>query len=479
MIDRFSALRGSRTLAAAVVLSLACAAHAATFEKIAMVGDELGAGTAAVSRLSKFSASLGPDGSVIFDSGNAIWGGTPGNLQLVAQAGVDYHAVPAGSPSIYGIRAAANGQFVYWAPDIDNTGFTSLWTTDGATRTLVHTTDDWLDWGRVVVNAAGDIAFYSDKIYRWKDGSLGTVAETYPNGVLGLNDAGQVLYRGDAVNFFSGTPESTTIVGPWGPYLGDRQPFNDAGQSVFYIPPIGFEGDGLHLVANGTAVNFVGYGDAAPDTGGATFEYVDESPLLNELGQVVFAASLQGGSVTASTSESIWKRTADGELQLIVRQGDLAPGLGGGATFATLANEERSNLMQASSKAQLNNRGQILFEATDSAGGEGVWFVDEHGEISLVLRTGQLFDVSADPLVQDLRTIADLEVTVRGKYTTSELVGASQNFTDDGRFIAHLTFTDGSEGLFLATVPEPATFALLVGGGAAVFLRRRGGRFTT
>jgi hypothetical protein len=45
-------------------------------------------------------------------------------------------------------------------------------------------------------------------------------------------------------------------------------------------------------------------------------------------------------------------------------------------------------------------------------------------------------------------------------------------FNDAGQFAYRLTFTDGTSGLFVTTVPEPGALALAMAVGGALLVRR-------
>ncbi|MEZ6193462.1 MAG: PEP-CTERM sorting domain-containing protein [Phycisphaerales bacterium] len=123
-----------------------------------------------------------------------------------------------------------------------------------------------------------------------------------------------------------------------------------------------------------------------------------------------------------------------------------------------------------------NNAGQIAFWGritgpdVITANEDGIWATDRDGKLNL-LRKGDLFDVNDDPLIQDLRTIQSLVLTV----DTGNENGRATPFNDAGELAFILNFTDGTSGIFVATIPEPTTLGFL-GVGAGLVAGRRGKR---
>lgn len=97
---------------------------------------------------------------------------------------------------------------------------------------------------------------------------------------------------------------------------------------------------------------------------------------------------------------------------------------------------------------ELNARGQVAFHVSlinntepssppQVINGGTIYATDLEGDVQIIARTGQLFDVNDDPLLEDLRTLD--QVTLNG-------------FTDHGELLFNATFADGSSGLFTAGV---------------------------
>jgi hypothetical protein len=90
-------------------------------------------------------------------------------------------------------------------------------------------------------------------------------------------------------------------------------------------------------------------GDVAPGTGGLTFATINNGHASNDAGQVCFFATLAGAGVTSANDSSLWCGSP-GDLRLIAREGDAAPGIAGGVFASVVAGS-----------CLLNERGQVVF----------------------------------------------------------------------------------------------------------------------
>jgi hypothetical protein len=193
------------------------------------------------------------------------------------------------------------------------------------------------------------------------------------------------------------------------------------------------------------------------------------SPSVNPLGTritVAYAASLTGNGVNSSNDSGLWAGTG-GNIKLIVREGDQAPGLPMGVTFDDLAG------FGVHVSAPLNSLGEIAFGCSlaglgvNAQNAGSIWVTDASGNPVLIARDGDLFDVGGG----DFRTIKSLEFIKKYQQIYDE-VGASPDEAGRVGFVAE--FTDGSSGIFFATVPEPSTmFAFFVAVAASVSRRWR------
>jgi len=154
--------------------------------------------------------------------------------------------------------------------------------------------------------------------------------------------------------------------------------------------------------------------------------------LINANDQVAFLAELtvEEGGANPENDLGLWRGTP-GDIDLIARTGNVAPGTGG-QTFGYI------------DLFAINSNGDVAF--TD---GEGLW-VNVNGRNSLVVLEGQLFDVDPTDGV-DLREIE--EIHFEGGSGGQD--GRRMSLNDRNTLLFQLDFTDGSSGIFTTTVPEP------------------------
>lgn len=90
---------------------------------------------------------------------------------------------------------------------------------------------------------------------------------------------------------------------------------------------------------------------------GAVFTDLD-TPIINDVGQVVFGATIQGGGVTSLNNTGTWVGRAGEPTSLRVRKGQAFPEVGPGVTLFGLQDP-----------AILNNDGQVAYRAILQGGG--------------------------------------------------------------------------------------------------------------
>jgi MYXO-CTERM domain-containing protein len=189
--------------------------------------------------------------------------------------------------------------------------------------------------------------------------------------------------------------------------------------------------------------------------------------VLNDAGGAFFGALLRGPGVTTANQIALFAGPYD-DLRLIARQGDPAPGMPTGVSFnspmgnqftaATAFNDAH----QVASVMHLTGPG--VTEANDGA----LYLFDPTLGPVLIAREGTPFDIGGGIF----RTIADFGIHFTGERSDDKMNGLN----DLGVLAFTLRFTDGSSGVFTATVPEPAGPLAAAAIVAAASLRRRRSR---
>ncbi len=216
-------------------------------------------------------------------------------------------------------------------------------------------------------------------------------------------------------------------------------------------------GGNLQLVARtGDAPSILGPGESI----GPLLGY----PSLNDSGQIAFQTRLTGPGLVSPSNTAVLI-AAEGNLELVARGGDAAPVAAPGVLFAFVG------------EPVLNDHGQVAFLATltgagvDGSNDLGIFATDREGFLRLIFREGDPFDVNPDPLITDSRTIQSI-----GYYSLSNGSGGRPtSFNAAGQVAATLQFTDGTQGVFIATVrvPEPASLLLWAVAAATLLSPRR------
>jgi len=246
-----------------------------------------------------------------------------------------------------------------------------------------------------------------------------------------LNNLGQVLFATslqDSTNtsageaLFSGVPGSLQLVA----MHGQQAPGAPAGQ---------------------TFDSFIAGGGRAPI-------------LINHSGVTAFIASLSGSTPDHSNPNGLFLGTP-GNLRLIARTGDVAPGTDG-LHYAF----DYSGLNPMS----LNAQGEIAFISplgVEGGGqaGTGLFVADSSGLVQLVMRTNTVINVPGS----GTHTLSLLS-TALGSGNED---GGQSFFNDNGQIVFAGFFQDSSSALFIASAPEPGSVAMIGAAGAWIVLLRR------
>jgi hypothetical protein len=518
-----------------LVLSMVCSlpisftTHAATLRTVALTGQQAPGTPEAVTfnsfgYASSGSFSFGPvindAGQVAFGaqltgSGAGIWSEGSGNLALVARRGSQAPGAPDGAT--FGTFGHLNAPFLLF----NNAGQTafyafgtgighSVWSEGSGNLAMVVRYGDpapgapdgalfgSLTLPSPTLNNAGQTAFRArwstgtvsgSGIWSDRSGSLAGIAVTgnpapgLPSGINfssenmsmpALNDAGQTAFWAGAggSSIWSEGSGSLALVARTNdpaPGMTDGSRFgafntpvmNNAGHVAFEASA---GGDSIWSNASGSLRLIAKQGDPAP--GGGTFgEMRYWSPVLNNAGHVVFLAIL-------TQTRGIWLER-DGNVELVARLGDHAPGTPEGVTFASFGHS-----ISSSSMPFFNDADQIAFSAGLSDGGGGIWASDTSGVLQLIARSGDLLEVAPG----NFRTISGLTLDHDWDGVFLPRPRTSTALNNLGQLVFRASFTDGTSGIFVSNtvaVPEPSTLLLGALAGITFLWRRQGSIFAS
>jgi hypothetical protein len=207
-------------------------------------------------------------------------------------------------------------------------------------------------------------------------------------------------------------------------------------------------GDSLPLVAR--------EGSAAPDLpAGTLFTTVSDttspetSPFdkatFNNRSDVAFSAHFTG---PGSDGSGLWAGPVN-NLKLIVKDGDQVPGFAPNVRFGgTIGN------VASYSQISMNDNGMVAFLAATTSGKLGLFATDGAGNLGYIVGSGDLIPVGDG----QFRSVTDLQL-------------AELNTLNQVAFIAD--FSDGTNGAFVASVPEPSAIVVALAALVPVLIRRR------
>jgi hypothetical protein len=396
------------------------------------------------------------------DGGNdcGIWGGLLGNnlisfeedLAPGLEPGVVFSAPPVNpqpTQAFHGPAMNENGQVTFFATlrgtnpsyPIDNSNMQSIWLGSPSSLAVAAragmnapgTGSPAARWSLLfdpLINNVGHVAF------------RGTLTGT---GVTGINGRG--IWRGPPGAMQLMAREGTQAPGlPAGVMIGfssndtgvGRIAVNDAGDVAFFSMLFGPGIDNsnsrsIWIASNGGLALVARQGDPAPETSGVFYGL--NTPVINGQGKVAFQANLTAASL------GIWTGTP-GHLVCIAKDGDPAPGTAAGVSFYAPSTPSINALGQVAFPAGLNGAG------VSESNNVGLW-AGYPGNLNLIIREGQLFDVDPGPgmdyrLVQSIRTTAP---------SSGGQDGRPMQINNSGTVVFGLGFTDGSSGVFVATIP--------------------------
>jgi hypothetical protein len=421
---------------------------------------------------------------VTFDNDYGIWAGSPGDIRLLARKSDPAPGVPPDvnyslffanphSSGLMGFSASLSGDGVdelngsaAWVGPVDDPAGLEVVARGGDLAAGLDDGARFSSVGTPAVNADGQFALFATATMEgtptahsagiWAATAdelhLVAVAAAPAPGAPGrffdffsgprLNNAGQILFAASL------TADS------------DEEYLSDAG--IWAGPASSAEIDAVvreGWQASGFETGVIFRGSAPGDE--VTYDPFGV-PVLGGGGHVAFRATIFGDGVDFDHNDGVWISTplnsgGEAELMLLAREGDHPPGTPDGTHFHGIFSGD--DLLPAFENPSLNASGQIAFEAltTGPLGefGRGIWVTDRLGRLHLVAHTGDDFLVAPG----DVRQIALVKLHSGG----SSEEGILAPLNDAGRLAFAVSFTDGTEAVFVATiVPEPCTAALFL-----------------
>ncbi|MBK7875078.1 MAG: hypothetical protein IPJ77_04890 [Planctomycetes bacterium] len=196
-------------------------------------------------------------------------------------------------------------------------------------------------------------------------------------------------------------------------------------------------------------------GDNVPSLPGVTYGNVNTSSMcLVNSGRIAFQCALAGGGITTANDGVIMTGDANNpsSLQIIVREGDPAPGTVGATISGFLAQS-----------MQLSPRGQIVF-LCDFAGGDtgasnfaGAYLWDPQSGLHLLNRYNDSLEV---------RPGVFKSTTSTGTLQFNNGNGSPLNFNSKGQLVTRQNFSDGSAAIIVVDPPN-SSMSFCAGDGIA------------
>jgi hypothetical protein len=334
----------------------------------------------------------------------------------------------------------------------DATGVPRLYARQGQNGDyLIFRPDGFIDNGTLVFTTyQGGSPSYPESVWRLPNGGTRELLATRGQQAPGLQ-AG-VVFDDEGIPVFDSVFNSAGHLGLEIRLLGPgiTYPFNHS----FWTDR---EGSGLQLVIKS--------GDAAPET---------PNSLISTIGPSEFngASRFAGVFTTQSTidlqyTQGLFAEDKQKIFHLIARNGGPAPGADDGQVFGGASRTDSEGTAYGlnwidQNTYQFNDQNEAAFighlsgSGTSIANDTGIWAMTHQKNLSLIVRTGDMFDVGNN----DFRQLKDLTL---------------QDFNSAGELVFWAAFTDGSSGMFVANVnavPEPSSFLLLLGSIALFRLHR-------
>ena len=390
--------------------------------------------------------SVNEEGEVVFEAlldqsqpfNNGIWAGGPGALTAVARGG---ELAPDAEPRTFSRFSQGRSPTTAFDPVINNFGEVVITGFLDAS----DTTNDEGIWAGLpgtisLVARKGDLAPDTAEVFRsTRNPDLNDNGEIVFRGILETDPVTQGLWFGTLGAITALALEGDPAPGALGRTFhtfGPQPYLNNAGEVAFraFLDHSDISNSqGIWGGAPGGLQLLVREGDTAPGTSGKTFTAVT-SVVFNEAGGIAFYGELDVAD--SASNEGIWSGQG-GNIQLVAREGMEAPGAPG-RTFGRLI----------PIRPALNDLGEVGFgtflDASDTSNDHGFW-VGAPGSLQLLVREGDVLEVRPG----DFRTV--MLADMLGDSDVNGVRGRQTGFNASGQVALLIRFANGSSGIFLAT----------------------------
>lgn len=179
---------------------------------------------------------------------------------------------------------------------------------------------------------------------------------------------------------------------------------------------------------------------AVPGTSGGLLYGSFFDPLVNDMGEVAFLATLQGGGITPANQTALVAGPGGGP-HIVARLGSPVPDELGAATAAVVS-KFISVALPGGPGAGAVFLAKTSGGDTTAANSLALWAVDSQGKVRRLLRTGGAITPGGSPL-----TGLTLLNATNGSF------GVTRSFNATGSIALLATFADGSQALLRADIP--------------------------
>jgi hypothetical protein len=195
---------------------------------------------------------------------------------------------------------------------------------------------------------------------------------------------------------------------------------------------------------------------AGPDVRFANLDRLSLHASFGSAGDVALRAGLGGPAINATNDSGIWLAQADGNVRLVAREGQPAPGVEAGVTFTGLNN---SAISLVNAHGQVAFFGSLTGPGINASNDRGIWAETAGGELTLIARQGALHQTASGAVLLDSLSLGE------GAFSDSGHIAFRANLTASGH---GAVFVSGA-----VAIPEPATAGLGLFVVAALAKRRR------